>query len=278
MAVKNSLTAMPQKASLSAYLTSDAVKNRINEVIGGKNGTRFISSIISATSVNTQLQECTNSSVLSAALLGESLNLSPSPQLGQYYLLPFNDREKGKVAQFVLGYKGMIAMAIRSGQYRNLNAIAIKEGELIKYDPLTGEIEVNLIEDEDVRDATPTVGYYATYELLNGFKKGLYWTKKKMDAHAMKYSAGYKAKKGYTFWEKDFDGMALKTMYRQLLSTAPMSIEMQTAYEADMAVINEDGSRTYVDNVEFGEATELTPEDALFGEANTEEKKEEENK
>lgn len=244
----NSLTAKKQNTGITAYLTGDAVKNQINSVIGGKNGTRFISSIVSAVNNNPQLQECNNPSILSAALLGESLNLSPSPQLGQYYLVPFNDKNKGKVAQFQLGYKGYIQLAIRSGQYKKINVLAIKEGELIRFDPINEEIEVKLIEDEEERENAPTMGYYAMFEYTNGFKKALYWSKKKMEAHAEKYSAGYRAKKGYTFWEKDFDGMAYKTMLRQLISKwGIMSIDMVTAMDADMAVINADGTKDYVD-------------------------------
>ena len=251
MAVANSLA--PKKANqrlgITAYLTADAVKNQINSVVGGKNGTRFISSVVSAVNANPALQECTNQSILSGALLGESLNLSPSPQLGQYYLVPFNDKNKGKVAQFQLGYKGYIQLAIRSGQYKKLNVLAIKEGELIRFDPLNEEIEVRLIEDEEAREQAETIGYYAMFEYVNGFRKALYWSKKKMEAHALKYSKGYQAKKGYTFWEKDFDGMAYKTMLRQLISKwGIMSIDMVTALDSDMAVINEDGSKDYVDD------------------------------
>ena len=251
MAVNNSLTKANQRLGISAYLTNDAVKNQINNVIGGKDGQRFIASIVSAVNNNPALQECTNQSILSGALLGESLKLSPSPQLGQYYLVPFNDRERGKVAQFQLGYKGYIQLAIRSGQYKKLNVIAIKEGELIKYDPLEEEIQVNLIEDEEAREKAPTIGYYAFFEYTNGFKKSLYWSRAKMEAHALKYSKGYQAKKGFTFWEKDFDAMAYKTMLRQLISRwGIMSIELQTAIDADMAVINDDGTKTYVETEE----------------------------
>ena len=249
MAVGNSLAKRQQKTGLTAYLTNDAVKNQINNVIGGKNGDRFISSIVSAVQTNSALQECTNPSILSAALLGESLKLSPSPQLGQYYMVPFNNNKKGyKEAQFQLGYKGYIQLAIRSGQYKKLNVLAIKEGELVRFDPLNEEIEVNLIEDEEVREEAKAVGYYAMFEYTNGFKKAMYWSKKKMEAHALKYSKGYKAKKGYTFWEKDFDAMAYKTMLRQLISKwGIMSIDMQSAMDADMAVIHEDGTKDYVD-------------------------------
>ena len=251
MAVQNNLVKAKanQKLGFTSYLTQDAVKQQINKVVGGKNGTRFIASIVSAVNTNPALSECTNQSILSGALLGESLNLSPSPQLGQYYLVPFNDKTKGKVAQFQLGYKGYIQLAIRSGQYKKLNVIAIKEGELINYDPLNEEIEVKLIDDEETREQAETIGYYAMFEYTNGFKKAMYWSKKKMEAHALKYSKGYQAKKGYTFWEKDFDGMAYKTMLRQLISKwGIMSIDMVSAMDADMAVINEDGTKVYVDN------------------------------
>lgn len=247
MATQNSL-AKAQNVGLTAYLTNDAVKAQIEKVVGGKDGQRFISAIVSAVNTNPALQECSNSSILSGALLGESLKLSPSPQLGQYYLVPFNDKNRGKVAQFQMGYKGYIQLAIRSGQYRKLNVLAIKEGELVKFDPLNEEIIVNLIEDEDTREKTTTIGYYAMFEYTNGFRKAIYWSKAKMEAHALKYSAGYKAKKGYTFWEKDFDGMAYKTMLRQLISKwGIMSVEMANAIDSDMAVIHEDGQKTYVE-------------------------------
>lgn len=257
MAVQNSLAKRNQRLGLTAYLTQDAVKNQINKVIGGKNGQRFISSIVSATQANPQLQECTNASILSAALLGESLNLSPSPQLGQYYMVPYKDKNKGTVAQFQLGYKGYIQLAIRSGQYKKLNVLAIKEGELIRYDPLNEEIEVSLIEDEEEREKAETIGYYAMFEYVNGFRKTLYWSKKKMQEHAKKYSPGYvsdlKNNRTWTFWSKDFDAMAYKTMLRQLISKwGIMSIDMMSAMDSDAGVISydPDGNRTvdYVEN------------------------------
>ena len=280
MAVNNSLQRTSQKRlGIGSYLTGDAVKQRINQVIGGKDGQRFISAVVSAVQTNPGLQECTNQSILSAALLGESLKLSPSPQLGQYYMVPFNDRERGKVAQFQLGYKGYIQLAIRSGQYKKLNVLAIKKGELVKFDPLNEEIEVKLIEDEEQRESSETIGYYAMFEYTNGFRKAIYWSRKKMLAHADKYSQafskdggtvktryGEKKKVSYadflagnydpkdawmysSFWYKDFDGMAYKTMLRQLISKwGIMSIDMQSAIDADMAVINEDGTKDYVDN------------------------------
>lgn len=252
MAVNNAL-AQNKKMGMAAYLMQDAVKKQINDVVGAKDGQRFISAIVSAVSVNPALQECTNNTILSGALLGESLKLSPSPQLGHYYLVPFKDNKAGVTnAQFQLGYKGYIQLAIRSGFYKKLNVTAIKEGELVRFDPLNEEIEVNIIEDEDKREATPTIGYYAMFEYTNGFRKAIYWSKKKMEQHATTYSKGYAAKKGYTFWEKDFDGMAYKTMLRQLISKwGIMSIEMQQSINADMSVVkkNDDGFEfDYIDN------------------------------
>lgn len=279
MATKNSLI-KKTKMSMSTYLSDNAVKNKINEVIGGQNGQRFISSIVSAVSTNPTLQECTNKSILNAALLGESLNLSPSPQLGHYYFVPFNDKEQGKVASFQLGYKGYIQLAIRSGQYKKLNVVAIKEGELVRYDPLNEEIEVNLIEDEELREQAPTVGYYAFFEYTNGFKKSLYWSKTKMQSHAKKYSPGYAKdlEKGtsWTFWAKDFDAMAYKTMLRQLISKwGVMSTDFITALDSDMAVINDDGSKTYVE-IEDAEIVESVSHETEQEEPKKEEPKQEE--
>lgn len=139
MAVNNSLARQDQSMKLSVYLQNDAVKKQINQVVGGKNGTRFISSIVSAVQSTPALQECTSPSIVNAALLGEALNLSPSPQLGQFYMVPFDNKKKGcKEAQFKLGYKGYIQLAIRSGYYKKLNVLAIKEGELLNCNVLWG--------------------------------------------------------------------------------------------------------------------------------------------
>lgn len=255
MAVKNSLVSRQGKLDFSVYLTQDAAKQQINKLLGGKVGPRFISALVSAVQANPALQECTNPSLLNAALLGESLNLSPSPQLGQYYMVPYDNSNKGKEAQFQLGYKGYIQLAIRSGQYKKLNVLSIKEGELIRFDPLNEEIEVNLIQNEEQREEAPTIGYYAMFEYTNGFRKAMYWSRAKMEAHAKKYSPGYKKDlvKGtsWTFWAKDFDAMAYKTMLRQLISKwGIMSIDLQDAIDSDMAVIREDGSRDYVETVQ----------------------------
>lgn len=265
MAVNNSLV-KKQNNTFSAFITSDAVKSKVNEMVGGKDGQRFITSIISAVSVNPVLAECEHSSILSAAMLGESLKLNPSPQLGHYYMVPFNDKKRGtKVAQFQLGTKGYIQLAIRSGQYLDIDVFEIKEGEFKGRNKNTGKHIFEFIEDEFVRESKETIGYMAYFEMLNGFRKTLYWSKEKMELHADTYSQAFNFKKYQdlkagkipkddlwkysSFWYKNFTEMAFKTMLRQLISKwGIMSIEMQTAFERDESLLNDDGSYEYIDN------------------------------
>jgi len=248
---KQLATTQSQKMKFSVAINSDAYKKIINQTLQDPKKARdFVTAIISAVSVNEALQECTPASILSAALLGESLNLSPSPQLGYYYLVPYNDTKKGiKLAQFQMGYKGFVQLAMRSGYYKTIDVIEVREGEYLGRDSKTGEYKFNFMEDDDIRESKKVVGYKASFEYLNGFTKVLYWSKEKMQKHALRYSKGYAARKGYTFWEKDFDSMAFKTMLRQLLGKwGILSIEMQEAFTKDMATINTDGTYDYVDN------------------------------
>ena len=225
-----------QRPKFSAMISTSGYQKMINNTLRDpKRAQRFVASITSAVATNPALQECDPATILSGALLGESLGLSPSPQLGQYYLVPFNNTKKGcKDAQFQMGYKGYVQLALRSGYYKRLNVMAVKDGELINWDPLTEEIQLSLMQDELEREKAPSIGYVAMFEYQNGFRKTMYWSRDKMEAHALRYSKGYAAKKGYTFWEKDFDGMAYKTMLRQLISKwGIMSIDLQTAFEQD---------------------------------------------
>lgn len=272
IAPRNNISPAGQhKVKFQAFIKNEAVLKNISETLGSETKTkRFVASVISAVSLNPALQECQAPTIVSAALLGESLDLSPSPQLGHYYLVPFKDKKAGVTnATFQLGYKGYIQLAIRSGQYKKMNVIAIKDGELIGYNPLDEELQVELIEDEYEREQRPTIGYYAMFELINGFRKTMYWSKRKMMAHAEKYSTAFKFNGGAealkklengeipekelwkysSFWFKDFDGMAFKTMLRQLISKwGIMSIEMQSAYVNDMAFKDEKGQVNYIDN------------------------------
>lgn len=229
---------------------------------------RFTASIVSAVSVNQALQNCDRNTVISGALLGESLNLSPSPQLGQYYLVPFNNKKKGiQDAQFVLGYKGYVQLALRSGQYKSINVEIVKQGEYKGRDPMTGDPRFQFLEDDDEWERLPVIGYMASFEYLNGFRKVLYWSKEKMMNHADRYSAAFSRNayenlmagnipqgdmwKYSSFWYKDFDSMAKKTMLRQLISKwGIMSTDMQSAYESDSRVIDETESGQLVPQVE----------------------------
>ena len=276
-------TTKSEKKTMQTYIKSmeGEIKKALPSVITSE---RFTRMVLSAISVNPKLAQCTPSSFLGAMMSAAQLGLEPNTPLGQAYILPYQN--KGVLeAQFQLGYKGYIQLAIRSGQYKKLNVLAIKEGELVRFDPLNEEIEVKLIEDEEARESAKTIGYYAMFEYVNGFKKALYWSRAKMEAHALKYSPGYAndQKKGtsWTFWSKDFDGMAYKTLLRQLISKwGVMSIEMMTAMDSDYAVINEDGTKKYVEtdaeniiDAEFVEQTQTPTEptetnnaqDALFG-------------
>lgn len=282
MAVQNSLIPQEQKGTkkkpgFSEIINSVPYQRMISNTLKDRAAAnRFISSIVSAVATTPALQECTAKTIVAAALLGEGLKLSPSPQLGQFYLVPFKQKEKkdedGNVIQpacvnatFVLGYKGYVQLATRSGEYKRINTMPIKEGELIRYNPFDDEIELEYIENDELRESLPTIGYYAMFEYHNGFKKVMYWSKEKMIAHADKYSAAFSAQsykniqegkiakrdmwKYSSFWYKDFDGMACKTMLRQLISKwGLMSVDMQKAYEADGGIIGDSGEVTFTNN------------------------------
>lgn len=274
-----------KQPSFSVFLTQDAIKKKINEVIGGKGGQRFMTAILSAVTNSPALQECESMSILNCAFLGEALNLSPSPQLGQYYMVPYKKRDRNGnvlavIAQFQLGYKGYIQLAIRSGYYKKINVLAIKEGELKHFDPLNEVIEVEIIQDEREREQAKTIGYYAMFEYLNGFQKAMYWSREKMQSHADQYSQAYSAEahqkilrgeipqkemwKYSSFWYKNFDDMAYKTMLRQLISKwGIISTELQMAMENDMAAIRDDGTPEYIDN----DTTPIEPAQAPVYEA-----------
>lgn len=251
-----------QRPKFSVAITTTGYKNLINNTLGDPDrAKRFIASITSAVAINPALQECEAGTILAGALLGESLNLSPSPQLGQYYLVPFKTKAKLNrnneliqpetvKAQFVLGYKGYIQLALRSGAYADLDVIEIREGEYKGKNPLTGKPQFSFIEDDDAREQLPVIGYMAFFEYLNGFRKIMYWSKSKMMNHADTYSPAYSASahkkimngeiadkdmwKYSSFWYKDFDGMAKKTLLRQLISKwGIMSTEIQIAFAND---------------------------------------------
>ena len=260
----------PKKLYFSQAMQTEKYKKLINNTLGDPvRAARFAANITSAVAVNPTLQECDAGTILAGALLGESLLLQPSPQLGQFYLVPFESKAKrdrqGNVikpaclkAQFVLGYKGYIQLALRTGQYKRLNVLEVKSGELGGWDPFEERFhEMHFIEDFEKRAAMPTVGYIAHFEYINGFQKTLYWTADQMMSHADKYSPAFSAAaykkllngeipqnelwKYSSFWYKDFDGMGKKTMLRQLISKwGIMTAEMTMAYERDGHVMMPD--------------------------------------
>ena len=274
----------PQKPKFSVAITTKSYQTLINNTLGDpQRARRFVSAITSAVAVNPALQECEAGTILAGALLGESLNLSPSPQLGQYYLVPFKSKAKydrqGNLispevikAQFVLGYKGYIQLALRSGAYADLDVMDIKQGEYLGKDPMTGKPRFSFIEDDDERDKLETIGYMAYFEYLNGFRKVVYWSREKMLSHADKYSPAFSAKsfqdiqdgkiaekdmwRYSSFWYKNFDDMAKKTLLRHIISRwGVMSIEMQTAFERDSSV-SEIGERGDIVTAEEAEPEE----------------------
>lgn len=261
----------PKKLTFSQYVNSNKGKALISNAIRDpRKRDSFTTAIISAVSNNPELRECESSSIISAALQGVSMGLAPSPQLGQFYMIPFEQKEKkdrdGNIiqprctkAQFVCGYKGYVQLAFRSGQYLDLDARAVVEGEYRGLDRYTGKPIFEWIEDDVARESLPVTGYMAYFELVNGARKVIYWSKEKMLTHADKYSKAFNKNavsgryprvsyedfiagkypkddewKYSSFWYKDFDGMALKTMLRQLITKwGPVSIEMETAITQD---------------------------------------------
>lgn len=297
MRANNSL--QTNRPKFSVAIQTPMYQKLVNDTLGDpERARRFVASISSAVAVNPALQACDAGSVLTAALLGESLNLSPSPQLGQYYLVPYNDKRRGPIAQFQLGYKGYIQLAERSGQYLDIDAFPVVEGEYRGRDRFTRRPTLEFLEDDEEREKRPVVGYYAYFELVNGFRKVLYWSREKMEAHADRYSQAFHLKavdnrdpkrsrvsyadflagnypqgdewKYSSFWYKDFDGMACKTMLRQLISKwGIMSIDLQRALASDDSAINGDLTPDYLDtHAAGGEAPEL-PDAAQTADADT---------
>lgn len=244
---------LAKAANLNSYLELPETVNRLSEKLGLTEAKRFRAALSSAMSTNPVLSlDCDFGTVVNAALIGHSLDLPPSPQLGYYYIVPYNNRKrKCKEGQFQIGYKGYIQLAMRSGYYKKLNVSEIKDGEFKSWNPLTEELDVALITDPVERDKAKTVGYCGYFEYLNGFTKTVYWTLGGMEVHADKYSQAYELEsdkllkagkipqgelwKYSSFWYADFDMMAKKTVIRSMLGKwGAMSVDMQRAYEQDI--------------------------------------------
>lgn len=239
-------------SGIKQLLDMDKYKKRINEIMG-KKAAPFMASIVNVSNLPS-LKDAEPNSIISSAIVAATLDLPIDQNLGFAYIVPYNTKEGNsyvKKAQFQMGYRGYIQLAMRTGQYKTINAIEIYKGEINRVNRLTGEIEFN--EDEDLIDRDTVVGYMAYFKLLNGFEKTLYMTKEEMEKHAKKYSQSYSSSKKWvvdsSLWTTDFDGMAIKTVIKRLLSKyGILSVEMQNAITNDQAVMNNEGNPEYVDN------------------------------
>lgn len=258
-----------KKQGITSYLSTPQMQTYLNDVIGN-NKEKFVTNLVSVTNQNKELQKCTNMSLVSGALVATTLNLSLNSSFGYAYLVPFKNRKQDTIeAQFQIGYKGYIQLALRTGEYARLNAVPIYKSQFQSWNALTEELEINSFDNFENDEV---MGYVAFFRLKNGFEKTMFWSKEKMERHADKYSQAFsleaynKLQKGEipkaelwkysSFWYKDFDEMALKTMLRQLLSKyGIMSEEMQTAYINDQSVVV-DNTPNYIES----EAIEMKPQ------------------
>ncbi|WP_105143503.1 recombinase RecT [Streptococcus suis] len=230
----------PQQA-----FNSTAVLEKFRSVLNGRE-TQFVTSLLSIINSNNYLAKATNTSIMNAAMKAATLNLPIEPSLGMAYVVPYNRSEKQgntwvkiNEAQFQMGYRGFIQLAQRSGQIRNINCDIVYKEEFLRYDKVYGTLHLT---DEQV-DSGEVIGYFASLELINGFRKMIFWKKEKVIAHAQKYSKTYDKNTGDfkpgTPWNVEFDAMAQKTLIKELLSKyAPLSVELQEAIMAD----NEDSN------------------------------------
>lgn len=232
--------------TVETLMASKDVKAKFNDVLG-KKAPGFIASVIAASKNN--LKDVEPSSILKSAMTAATLDLPIESNLGFAYIVPYKTKINNqwvKLAQFQLGYKGCIQLAIRSGQYKTINAIEVYEGEIKKVNRLTGEIELNDDEIEINRDKV--VGYMAYFKLINGFEKSIYMSREEMEKHAKKYSKVYASGKS-CLWTTDFNSMAIKTVLKRLITKyGIMSIEMQKAVLSDQAIIDENDNLIYADN------------------------------
>lgn len=269
---KDNAAKMSINVMMASLLDREGMRKRFDELLG-KRSPQFISSIVSLVNSDVNLQKAFNEApmtIIQAALKAATYDLPIDPNLGYAYIMPFNNSIKNAdgsftkrmEATFILGYKGMHQMALRTGVYKVINVLDVREGELKKYNRLTEEIEFDFIEDDEEREKTPIIGYAGYYKLINGTEKTIFMTKKQIEAHERKYRKGQYMGKG---WRDDFDAMALKTVYRKLIGKwGLMSIDYRTADKETVALataIAEDGNDSIIDiDTIDGTATEKVNE------------------
>lgn len=201
------------------FFNSPAVQAKFQEVLKGSEK-QFTASLLSVVTNNNLLSKASNNSIMTAAMKAAVLNLPIEPSLGFAYIVPYK-----REAQFQIGYKGLIQLAIRSGQIKGINSGVVYKAQFKTYDPLFETLEVDFTQPAD-----EVAGYFATLELTNGFKKLTYWTKEQATAHGKRFSMSFNNGP----WKTDFDAMAQKTLLKQIISKyAPLSTELQEAIVAD---------------------------------------------
>lgn len=259
--------------NLKALVTTDKVETRIQELLGDRKS-MFVTSLLQCVNSSHMLQKAEPMTVLNAAMTAASLNLPISNQLGYAYIVPYNNNkklpngqwEKRTEAQFQIGYKGFIQLALRTNQYHRINAIPVYENQYKGWNPLTEELKA----DFNLSGEGLVMGYVAFFRLVNGFEKVVYWSHDKVTNHGQKYSKSFSSQNGQ--WQKGFDGMALKTVLKAALSKyGPLSVDMQTAIQYDQSVQRIEGAPEYIDNeslqlVDENGNTIVSPEDtAILG-------------
>jgi recombination protein RecT len=231
-------------ATIKSFFDNPQVAKRFEDIIGDKTRSiQFVSSVLQIANGNNYLKNAEPLTIYNAALMAATLNLPINQNLGFAYIVPY-----GKSAQFQLGYKGLIQLAQRTGQYKSINATEVYENQFKSFNSLTEELDC----DFSILGEGKVVGFAAYFKLVNGFEKTTYWAVEKVQAHAKKYSKAYNSSSSP--WKSDFNAMGKKTVLKLMLSTyGILSVEMQKGLESDQAVIkNEDGTELeYVDHEEI---------------------------
>jgi len=245
--MSNELTAQSTGLkSFNQFVANPRTQEYLETVLAEKKSS-FVNNITALVSNNAALQVCKPDTLLFASLKATALDLPLDQNLGFAYVLPYKDNKTGVTsAQFQMGYKGFVQLALRTGQFKTLNATDVREGELVGEDFVTGDLTFKKAEN---RESLPVIGYVAYMRLLNGFEKYLYMTSAEIKAHALRFSQTFK--RGYGLWadKEMFDSMAKKTVLKLLLSKyAPLSVEMRDAIKADQAVMQKPDEYEYVDN------------------------------
>ena len=243
---------MSDLKNFNAMMRSEYTQNHLATVLGDKRQ-QFVTNLSALVSNDKKLQECEPATIMHAAITATALELPLDKNLGFAYVIPYQNKRAGvSEAQFQLGAKGITQLAIRSGQFVRINVSDVREGELKGFNRLSGDITFDWDETAE-REKKKVVGYVAYFRLVNGFSKTMYMSVEEIEAHARRYSQTYGSKNDYvrsqSKWSTDFDAMAQKTILKRLLTKyAPLSVEMQTAFQADQSVQREAGAYSYVDN------------------------------